>query len=357
MEALLGITLKDLFNLLKTNKVEAKYYKRVLFLIMNGYYNSKWQKKELKAYAHKVQDIKVEKPLFILGHWRSGTTLLHNLITLDKQFCYPNLFQVSRPHQFLVREAFIEKQLAHAQAQNRPMDNMQVTFRDPGEDESGLSVLTQKSPLIGWTFPNNHAKYTQYHNFENVPAEELEQWKAQLLYYFKRLTWRYKKPLVLKSPVHTARLKILYEMFPDARFVHIVRDPYTVFLSTQRLYKKMLPNTCLQTPNLAEWDNHIITDYQEMYRTFHNTLETIPQQQIINIKFEELEKDMSGVLQKIYTHLNITGFEQLKAQIEAYQEKNKNYKKNTHSALSDALKEKINRAWDLNFTKYGYQKR
>ena len=33
------------------------------------------------------------------------------------------------------------------------------------------------------------------------------------------------KRIVLKSPAHTARVRVLLELFPKARFVHIIRDP------------------------------------------------------------------------------------------------------------------------------------
>ena len=36
-----------------------------------------------------VANTEVPDPVFILGHWRSGTTLFHNLLALDEQFAYP----------------------------------------------------------------------------------------------------------------------------------------------------------------------------------------------------------------------------------------------------------------------------
>jgi omega-hydroxy-beta-dihydromenaquinone-9 sulfotransferase len=359
VQALVGITLSDLFKLLKENnfKVEAKYWKRIVFLIISGSINSRGRKKEDALFGDKIRDIKIEKPLFILGHWRSGTTLLHSLISMDEQFAFPNLFQVSRPHQFLFRDEMMEKNFANAKAENRPMDNMQVTFRDPGEDESGLSVLSQRSPLIGWTFPENHAYYTRFHTFENVPAEDLKRWQESLTYFFKKLTWLYKKPLVLKSPNHTARIKILLDMFPDARFVNIVRDPYTVFLSTQRLYQKMLPETCLQTPDLSKWDDYIINDYKTMYDAYFSQRELIPDGQLYEIKFEDFEKNKIETIEAIYKKLDIAGFENLKPKLEQFEKDHKNYQKNKHVDLSQKIIKKINREWDHVFTNFGYIKR
>lgn len=38
-------------------------------------------------------------------------------------------------------------------------------------------------------------------------------------------------PLLIKSPVHTARVRLVLGLFPRARFLYIHRDPYEVFQS------------------------------------------------------------------------------------------------------------------------------
>lgn len=356
MEALVGITLKDLLSLLKENRnsVEAKYWRRLVFLFISGLINSRDKRKEDKLYQEHFKNVIIEQPVFILGHWRSGTTLLHNLLTLDDQFAYPNLFQVSRPHQFLFREAMVEKRFEHMKAQKRAMDNMEVTFRDPGEDESGISVMSQRSPLISWTFPNNHSYYTRFHTFANVDNKDIERWQNSLLVFFKKLTWRYKKPLVLKSPLHTGRIEILLQLFPDARFIHIVRNPYTVFKSTQKLYRKMLPKTCLQTPDFTKWDDYIIEDYKTMYDAFLGQKAKIPKKQFYELRFENLEKDKMVEIEEIYKYFKLSGFENLKTKIFSYEKKNKNFKKNIHSEINESLIGKINKTWSPFFDAFNY---
>ena len=45
-----------------------------------------------------------EAPLFIVGHWRTGTTLLHELLILDPRHTFPNYYQCLAPHHFLLTE-------------------------------------------------------------------------------------------------------------------------------------------------------------------------------------------------------------------------------------------------------------
>src|SRR5207245_5469736 len=81
------------------------------------------------------------------------------------------------------------------------------------------------------SFPQRYEHYTRYLTFAGVPAAELEEWKRTMVWFLKKLTLRYRRPIVLKSPPHTARIRLLLELFPEARFVNIHRDHGAVFLS------------------------------------------------------------------------------------------------------------------------------
>ena len=56
---------------------------------------------ELRLLGDDIAKTEMPDPVFILGHWRSGTTLLHGLMAQDDQFAYPRIYQVSNPHSFL----------------------------------------------------------------------------------------------------------------------------------------------------------------------------------------------------------------------------------------------------------------
>jgi len=353
-----GIIFKDWFNLLLENKflIKPKYWKRALIITIISFRNSKLAKKELEQIGSKLDDVKIKDPIFILGHWRSGTTLLHKLFSLDEQFAYPNLFQVSNPHTFLSREEIIKKALGNVEAQKRPMDNMEVTYLDPGEDESAISVLSQRSPLVSWGFTNNDKKYYKYHTFENVDGNDSKKWKSSFLTFLRKLTFRYNRTLVLKSPIHTGRIKILLELFPNAKFIHVYRNPYVVFQSTRRLYEKMIPTTALQKNNLNDWDDHIIRNYRIMYEAFFNEKKLIPKENLFEISFEEFEKNILNNFKNIYNKLNIPNFKNVEPSIKAYLNTISDYKKNKHNRLEQEIIKKINKDWERNFNEWNYSK-
>src|SRR5262249_33511021 len=49
-----------------------------------------------------LDEVEIRRPIFILGHWRSGTTLLHELLALDDRLLSPTTFQCFNPQRFLL---------------------------------------------------------------------------------------------------------------------------------------------------------------------------------------------------------------------------------------------------------------
>ena len=108
-------------------------------------------------------------PVFILGHWRSGTTLLHNLITLDPQFSFPNLYEVLFPCNFLLTERVVTSLTSWLIPKTRPMDNVEAGFHMPQEDEVALLLMSGLSPYLMLAHPNNPAMYERYFELRMFP--------------------------------------------------------------------------------------------------------------------------------------------------------------------------------------------
>ncbi|MCB9210957.1 MAG: sulfotransferase [Ignavibacteriales bacterium] len=357
MNFMLGITFSDWTKLLIENKfsVSPKHFSDAFKITAMSIINSRMKKKEDKIFYEKIKSVEIKDPIFIIGHWRSGTSLVHKLLSLDSQFAYPNLFQVTHPHTFLYREKAIEKALGNEKAEKRPMDNMKVTFKDPGEDESAISVLSLRSPLVSWGFPKNNNFYSSFHTFENAQKEDFEKWKNALLLFLKKLTLRYDKTIILKSPVHTGRIKIFLDLFPNAKFIHIYRNPYDIFNSTKKLYNKMLPTTFLQKDEMSNWEDYIIQNYKTMYKAYFDQKKYIPKENLIEFSFENFEKDKLCFIKQIYEKFSISDFDSFEPRLIEYLKSINNYKKNEFNNIDDLTKKKITENWDFTFSKFGYE--
>src|SRR4029079_7278292 len=88
------------------------------------------------VFGHRVRSNKLkETPLFVLGHWRSGTTLLHELLILDPRHTYPTTFECFAPNHFIWTEWFLAPLTRWLLPKKRPMDNMTAGWDLPQEDE------------------------------------------------------------------------------------------------------------------------------------------------------------------------------------------------------------------------------
>lgn len=355
MDPIFGFSFGAWRKLLGENNhaVDRPYWGRAARVTLVSLMNSLGRRREQGRFGAQLEQTQIQPPIIILGHWRSGTTLLHTLLTQDAQFAYPSLFDVSNPHTFLVREEMIRKRMAGAASQQRAMDNIRVTFADPGEDESALAALCLRSPNLGWSFPRREAFYQRYLTFEGVGAQEQAEWEAAMLKFMRKLSFRYQRPIVLKSPTHTGRIRLLLKLFPTARFVHIRRNPFTVFRSTQGLYAT-LPGALLQEPGNLDWNEVILQRYERMYAAFFAERHLIPAERFHEISFEALEQDQLHEVGKLYEALRLPGFDEAEPKLRDYVAANASYQKNRHSDLPDLLRQQIAQRWQQSFATWGY---
>ena len=355
---LAGITAGDWWLLLRQNRfaVDPVYWHRAAFITLLSGLNSFHHGRERRRYDRAIADTSItEPPLFILGHWRSGTTHLHNLIAQDTdQFAYPNTYQVVNPHTFLCTEAFNSRWFAGLIPSKRPMDNVALSFQSPQEDEFAPCLITLRSMYLGITFPRNESFYDRYLTFRGVSHEEVQQWKTGFLWFLKKLTLKHGRALVLKSPPHTARIRLLLEMFPHARFVHIHRHPYDVFRSFRHYYDTAMWYTYLQRPNLGTIDDRIIHRYNVLYDAFFEDVESIPRGQFHELRFDDLEGDPIHQVQQIYTNLGLSGFESFRPKLMTYINGLKGYQKNRFEDLPRSLRDRLANQWKRSFEVWDY---
>ncbi|MBY0527151.1 MAG: sulfotransferase [Gemmataceae bacterium] len=295
-------------------------------------------------------------PLFVLGHWRSGTTYLHNLLSQDERHTYPTHYDCAAPGHFLLTASLVHRWRGAAVKGRRAMDNVGVSLETPAEDEVGLSVMGVPSPYLDSAFPNQPFLYQKYLDLENVPRQARERWKKAVMRFWKSLLYRRPGRLLLKSPTHTARIKILLEMFPDARFVHIVRNPYPVFASMQKTLAAMWNRTSLQSPPFPGRDEFILATYPLLMDRLEAGRRLVDPSRFHELRYEDLVLDPIGQVQAVYEHLDLGGFERVKPRLERYLEGLGSYRANTHEA-SAAFDAEITSRWGRFIDHYGYGRR
>ncbi|MDR3633152.1 MAG: sulfotransferase [Isosphaeraceae bacterium] len=352
-----GMTLGDWWGLLRRQRfaVDWPHWPRVLVQTAISLSNSAYARLEQRRFGRRIEAATIQPPLFILGHYRSGTTHLHNLLALDPRFAAPTFFQVLNPHTFLTTERWAAPVADRLVVRRRYQDEMVQGIGVPSEDEVALCTMTGLSPYMGWYFPRGETEYGRYLTFRDVPSEDVARWGHALTTFLKKLTLRYGRTLVLKSPPHTARIRLLLQRFPDARFVHIHRHPYDVFRSTRHMIRAVQPVFRLQECPPPDGDGPILAVYNEMYDAYFDQRRLLPEGRLCDVGYEDLERDPIHVVKSIYDSLGLAGFDDLRPRREDYVASIAGYRKNRFDDLPEPLRQRIAHEWSRGFEEWGYR--
>jgi len=295
-----------------------------------------------------------EDPVFILGHYRSGTTYLQNLITQDLQWGFISTTQAVLPELFLLGP-FIRKLLGLFLPEKRPMDNMEMSPELPEEPEHAVGNLSRYCFYHAFCFPRRMMHYfSRYVLFRDVPGGVVDAWKTCYREVLKAATFAAGgRRLVIKNPVDTARIRQLLEMFPDARFIFLHRDPYVMYPSIHNFYTANIRDWQLQEIPEQELRENIFTIYQEIMDRYQEDKGLIPSGHLAEVRFEDFETRPLEEMARIYQTLGLPGFEAAEAAFRRYIDSQAGYKKNRYQ-LDPATVREVSTRWAGDVERWGY---
>jgi omega-hydroxy-beta-dihydromenaquinone-9 sulfotransferase len=356
LQPLAGCSSRVLLKLLLDNRgVDLKYIPRALAIALLSATGGVTRSMERKWFEREIEPLPLaEDPIFVIGHWRSGTTFLHTLISQDNRLGYLSNYQAWLPEQSLKIRPIPRQLMKHSLPTKRPMDNMALALDSPQEEEYSLGNLGLFGFYQGWSFPRNMSTYFDRSVlFEGVTPEYIEQWKKAYLKIVKSATYKNQgKRLILKNPANTARIEVLLELFPNAKFIHIYRNPYIVYSSTRNLYRKLLPIHTFQSFSEPEMGDNVLVFHQKLMQRFFETQSLIPPQNLIEVKYEDLEVNPVAEVAKIYSQFGLA-FEPLRTRLEDYWAAQPRYHKNQYRLEPEDV-EKVSRHCQLTIDRWGY---
>ncbi|MDG2389117.1 MAG: sulfotransferase [Planctomycetaceae bacterium] len=315
----------------------------------------RWQERFSSRRA-KALTTKPAPPLFVIGHWRSGTTHLHNLLTKDPQFGYLTMRHCITPNSFLTMPDFINRKLAAMMPDRRPVDGMKMGWDFPQEEEFALERMTDVSYNHCYLFPDRAKElFRRSVTFDQNPAAATK-WSAEYHKLICRLSLDQEgKTLCLKNPPNTARIPQLLHLFPDAKFVFIVRNPEHVFRSTRNLWMNVTQLLGLTKTTEENIEQNFLSFYTALMQKYLADRDSIPAKNLVEVKFEDLENAPFETLQSIYSSLELDGFETAKPLFKEYIQEKSGFQKSAHQ-LDPAEIELVQNHWGFAAKEWGYSR-
>jgi hypothetical protein len=250
-----------------------------------------------------------DEPVFIIGHWRSGTTYLHSLMSCDDRFGFVTTLQGVFPHSFQTNPLF-PAIMARFIPQTRPMDDVRIAPDSPQEEEIGLMAYGLDSLYHLWHFPSRALWFfNQTVELGEPGSPERRRWEIAYLDLLKRAAlFSGRTRLLLKNPANTGRIPTLLSLFPGARFIHIHRDPMEVYGSTRKLNRRVVPLFQLEDVDLDRLNRDAITIYARLMRSYLRDRSMIPEGQLAEVPYSDLVSNPVHTINRVYRTLGMGGF-------------------------------------------------
>ena len=194
------------------------------------------------------------------------------------------------------------------------------------------------------------------HCFSDIPERTLAAWTEIYLAILRKATLLMGgRRLVLKNPANTGRIRVLLNLFPSAKFIHIYRNPYDVFLSTMWVQRSVIPRSQVQEVSSDTVEANVLRFYTQLQQKFLAEKALIPVGNLAELRFEDLEEDPLAQLRRVYEELSLPGYAEAEPAFRAYLASTTSYQKNRFE-LTDEIISKVNRHWQFAFDEWGYER-
>ena len=352
-----GMRIPEIWRLLNDCrfKIHWSRYPMTFMVSCTSLVNSGFSLVQKLAFDSKVRGTAIEQPpIFIVGHWRSGTTLTHELLSRDTRLSFPDNYEAFVPWHFLVSAGLLRWPIRLLLPSRRPFDNMNFDVDYPQEDDFALMAMGAVTYYRRFGFPDLQDDFVKLLDSEKLETNERQYLAHCIEYFFKALTYRSSKQLVLKSPPHTARIRLLLELFPNAKFIHISRHPYKVVPSTLRLWAINDRVHGFHPPGYGDQQlmQHVAETQSAMYEAYFRDRSLLADDQLVEISFESLIADPQQTIEKVYGQLQLEGVKGVVESTRDYFEQRRGHRQNKHS--SDHLRQQIDVDWAEYMQRFGY---
>lgn len=272
-------------------------------------------------------------PVFIIGHWRSGTTHLHNLMLQDPRWGQISLLQCAAPHLYLTLRRPVASFLSRRVPERRPMDNVPTGPDAPMSEDFAMVGRSDLTHYLGYFFPRRlEETFRRTVLFEGVGDREKRRWGEDYVWTLRKAAFAAGgRPLLLKNPPNTARIGEILRLFPEAKFVHVRRDPFRVYVSTCRLMEKFIRRFSLQP--IQDWQEirtAVLRRYRLLMERYDQEKDLIPPGHLVEVRHEDTVKDPVGSVERIYTALNLPGFFDMRGPLIEYADSIRDYRTNEY---------------------------
>ena len=315
-----------------------------------------WRAAERLAVRRRLEQVQVQPPIIVIGHWRSGTTYLHDLLAADPRFGFVSGLQAFHPSTCVLGRNAAARLAERLAPPNRPLDNMAAGPRLPQEEEFAVAGLTYASFYHAIPFRRRELDlFDRFGSFDTASPDDVAAFTAAWNSVLRKATLLSDGlPLVLKNPVSMARMPMLRRLAPGTRFVHIHRHPYEVLPSALHAARVSNDFWGLQHLDDEQLRRGVLALYSRAVTRYLKDRQDFTDDVVIDVAFDDLLADPHGQLQRIYATLGLGPYEVARPRVEVHLATQRGYERNTYS-LEQRDRESVAQEWGFAADAWNYE--
>lgn len=351
-----GMHFPTWIRLLRQHNVEWRYVWRIMDITMTSLACWPMDIIEKAVTRRTSHSISVEQPVFIIGHWRSGTTYLQQLLWSSGDFGCVSMFHCAAAGRFIAFGPLWRRVLSVLFPSGRAQDNVHLEIDGPAEEESAMARISDQAFDHCYHFPGDAKQIiTRSVLFEDGKSSKSE-WMHIYAGFIESVTLELSgRRLLLKSPANTARISTLARMYPDARFIHIYRNPYEVFYSTRKMWQTLIAQQSFQDVDAESIDEVIFWTYRQLMQRYQADAGHLAPDRLMEISYEQLLDSPLETLRELGHWLGSSWSAETEAGIRNFLEETAGYSRNSFQFDDDVL-QRIEKEWGTFIEHYGYSR-
>lgn len=293
-------------------------------------------------------DQDVSQPIFIVGNFRSGTTLLHRLLVKDARFTSMTSWEIYLAPTIVQRKVIrwmmkinriignpIQKIINRFEKALKQYSYMHPTALNEVEEDGQilLHIWSTYNIFAFFPFPDLIKNYIYY------DEEVTEEQKEVDMSYYREVLKRHVfanggKQYIAKNPSFSPKVRTLHQKFPDAKFINLVRSPLRVIPSSVSMFSNHWQTYGEPTGEYPEPGPEIMQEQAKHWYVYpHKYLKNLPPEQYMMVRYQDLVADPQKTVENIYNRFGLTITEEFQQVLQLESEKAKHFKSKHHYSL------------------------
>jgi omega-hydroxy-beta-dihydromenaquinone-9 sulfotransferase len=282
----------------------------------------------------------IDRPIFIIGNPRSGTTFLHRLLLgaggMAAFELWEMLFPAIAARKLLGR--VVPRLDRLSPARYHPSDVHDTSLRGIETDDVAWFFRTLDGPFawayfLAWQDSWGSELSRREFGIDGVAAREEE----RFFHYYeacwrRNLTLKGSSRILAKSSMLTFRLDALLRRYPDCRLVYVVRDPVEVIPSGMSLLASVLENAYdvwnrTRKEDQRRWLENLYQASCDMLRSFHDAQAAglVPEPNLCVVRYEDLLENLEPTMKRILDFIEVEPTAAFQEEVRAQAQRQRGY--------------------------------